>query len=124
MAMIFGGCVYGLIDYGQHTEQIHEGYKRAKTIITPLEDDHVRFSWLVSVAVILCLFLFHRSQQKAERIIALLLVTFFVVYLHILSARTGLFSLYLFLLLYAGWLLLQVKNRKWALTIFVLVLAL
>ena len=124
LAMIFVGCVWGLIDYSQHAVQIHEEYKRAKTIITPLEDDHVRFSWLVSVAVILCLFLFHRSGHKSERSLSLIVATFFVAYLHILSARTGLFSLYLFLLLYAGWLLLQVKSRKWALTILALVLAL
>lgn len=117
---VFGGCMWGLVDYLQNAQQIHEGYTRAKTILTPLEDDHVRFSWLVSAAVILCALLLRQVAQKAFKWLLLLLLLFFVVYLHILSARTGLISLYIFFVLYAGWFLLRGKDRKWAIIFIVL----
>ncbi|HEX8315922.1 MAG TPA: O-antigen ligase family protein [Flavisolibacter sp.] len=124
LMLVFGGCVWGLIDYWQNTAQIHEDYLKAKTIRTPLENDHVRFSWLVSVAVILCFLLLAGSRQRLERMVLSALLIFFTIYLHILSARTGLFSLYIFILLYAGWLLQKNKNRKWAVASLVLLLAL
>ena len=111
---VSSGCTLGLIDYAQNTRSIHEGYLRAKTILTPLENDHVRFSWLVSTAVILCLLLVQLVQLMKARVFLLLLAIFFVVYLHILSARTGVLSLYIFLLLYAVWLLFKTEKRRWA----------
>ena len=97
----------------KNSNVIHEGYLRAKTILTPLEDDHVRFSWLISVAVMLCLLLFQLVQQMKGKIVLLLLTIFFIIYLHILSARTGLLSLYIFFLLYAAFLLFKIKKKKW-----------
>ena len=110
---VFAGCIWGLIDYAKNSNVIHEGYLRAKTILTPLEDDHVRFSWLISVAVMLCLLLFQLVQQMKGKIVLLLLTIFFIIYLHILSARTGLLSLYIFFLLYAAFLLFKIKKKKW-----------
>lgn len=121
---VFGGCVWGLIDYWQDPTGMHEAYLKAKTILTPLENDHVRYSWLVSVAIALCCLLFLRTEEKIRRWLLLLLAVFFVLYLHILSARTGLISFYLFLIIYGGWLLVRSKNRKWAAGIALLVLAL
>lgn len=112
LLLIFGGCVWGLLDYAQHAAQIHEDYLRAKTICTPFENDHVRFSWAVSVAVIVCLLLRREAAQKTQKVLLLLLAGFFAVYLHMLAARTGLLSLYLFLFIYATALLTKAQNRK------------
>jgi len=112
LALVFCGCVWGLMDYAQNAAQIHEGYLRAKTLRSPLENDHVRFSWLVSVAVILCFLLVETTQRNLQKILLLILCLFFVVYLHILSARTGIFSLYLFLAIYVAYTLLKMKRRK------------
>lgn len=124
LLFVFGGCIWGLVDYWQNPSQMHEAYLKAKTIRTPLENDHVRYSWLAAVAFILCCLLFSLSKEKTARSLLLLLAFFFVVYLHILSARTGLFSLYLFLFIYGAWLLAKSKNRKWAAGIALLVLVL
>ncbi|GAA4741480.1 hypothetical protein GCM10023229_21050 [Flavisolibacter ginsenosidimutans] len=124
LALVFSGCVWGLIDYAQNAAQIHEGYLRAKTLRTPLEGDHVRFSWLVSVAVILCLLLAEATQQNAQKVLLLVLCLFFVIYLHVLSARTGIFSLYLFLLVYFLHLLFKMKNRKRSALLFCFLIAL
>lgn len=111
---VFGGCVRSLVYYAQHAAQVHEGYLRAKILLTPLADDHVRFSWLVSVAVVLCFWLLKRATAKRERIVLFFGAAFFIAYLHVLSARTGLLSLYLFLILYAGALLLRAQARRTA----------
>ncbi|WP_162944518.1 O-antigen ligase family protein [Flavisolibacter nicotianae] len=108
---VFAGCAAGLLHYAFHPDEVHAGYLRAKTLLTPLENDHVRFSWLVSVAVIGCFFFRCFFETRWINTALLVLAVFFVLYLHILSARTGLVSLYLFGLLCAGNFLLR-KEKK------------
>lgn len=112
LLIVFGGCVWGLSDYAQNTETINESYRRAKTILTPLEDDHVRFSWVVGVAIILCCLLLQLLKDKRFRLLLVMLAIFFAVYLHILSARTGLFSLYISLFIFAGWMIFKSQAKK------------
>jgi len=114
LALIFCGCMYGLIHYALHYSLVNESYLRAKTILTPLEDDHVRYSWLVVAGIILSLKFLQEATNKKAKITFFLLAIFFAVYLHILSARTGLFCFYLFLFLLAGWFFLKRKNWKLA----------
>jgi hypothetical protein len=40
-----------------NAEAVNEGYLRASTMLTPLENDHVRFSWLVAVAILVALWM-------------------------------------------------------------------
>jgi hypothetical protein len=115
LLVVFAGCCWSLFHYLLNMEAVHEGYLRAKTLRTPLENDHVRFSWLVNVAVMTCFLLTHFIQHKTFRVLLWSGALFFSIYLHVLSARTGLISLYILLLLYAGWWLLQKKNLKLAL---------
>lgn len=112
LLVVFAGCCWSLLHYFQNMAAVHEGYLRAKTLLTPLENDHVRFSWLVSIAVMTCFLLVHFVKAKVLRILLWSGAVFFSIYLHVLSARTGMFSLYIFLVLYAGWALWQKKNVK------------
>lgn len=107
---VAAGCVWSLAHYAQNVAATNESYLRAKTLRTPLEDDHVRFSWLVAAAFVVSAFALQVARAKA-RILPALLCGFFAVYLHVLAARTGLLSLYLFLLLYSTWWLLRRKNK-------------
>lgn len=116
--VVFAGCCWSFVHYLRNMEAVHEGYLRAKTLLTPLENDHVRFSWLVSIAVMTCFLLNHFILHKTYRFLLWSVALFFALYLHVLSARTGLISLYIFLLLYAVWTLIQKKNRT--LTVFLL----
>lgn len=124
LALVACGCVWSLLDYAQNASQIHDDYLRAKTLRTPLENDHVRFSWLVSVAVILCVALIEHRKQKIQTFLLSVLCLFFVVYLHILSARTGLLSFYLFLLICLVHAVLKIKNRKQPVFLFCAVIVL
>ena len=118
LSVLFLGCAWSLLDYALHPSEIHASYLQAKTLRTPLADDHVRFSWLVAVAVIGCFFFRYLLQEKTAGNLLLILAAFFAAYLHVLSVRTGLGSLYLFLLLYAG-SFLKKRNLKMALVLVI-----
>lgn len=93
-------CCWSISQYLLDMQSINESYLRAKTIPTPLDDDHVRFSWLVCLAVITAVLLWDKFPGKYRGVrLALLIIP--VVYLHILSARTGLLMLYVFGLAFA-----------------------
>lgn len=86
-------CCWSAGQYLMDTQSINESYLRAKTIPTPLDDDHVRFSWLVCLAVITTVLLLDKFPVK-YRAVWMVLLIIPIVYLHILSARTGLVMLY------------------------------
>jgi len=102
---------WSLWQYGQQAAVIHEGYLRAKIIPTPMENDHIRFSWLVAAAAAVAFVLALESRRKSHRVMMVFLLVLFSVYLHMLSVRTGLFSLYLFFLVAGTWLLRE--KRRW-----------
>ncbi len=110
LVIVFLATVWSFGQYLLDIEGFNEGYLRSKTILTPLEDDHVRFSWLVSFAVLLCLVLIHLGSRF--KMVYIQTMIFFDVYLHVLSERMGLFSFYILLFMYASWLLLKQKNTK------------
>jgi hypothetical protein len=118
----FAACCYSLWQYAAHMQDLNKSYLQAKVIPTSLENDHVRFSWLISFAAMLALYIIRNEQKTLVRILMALLAVFFTVYLHILSARTGLVSLYIFLLLLVAEMLMKKRNRKWAFAICVLVM--
>jgi O-antigen ligase len=110
LGIVLGGVCWSLFHYFNDMRSIHEGYLKSKTIVTILENDHVRFSWMVTVGVLLCLLLIRRYPVRLTRILCGSLFLIFAVYLHILSARTGLLAFYLVLFLYSSWLLVRLKK--------------
>ncbi|MCG2617956.1 O-antigen ligase family protein [Terrimonas sp. NA20] len=95
-------CSWSLAQYFMNAELINESYLRAKTIPTLLGDDHVRFSWMVFLAIWIAVFLAgDKNAAGRKRAFLLLAVVFLVIYLHLLAARAGLVMLYLFAFCYA-----------------------
>lgn len=111
--LVFAGCCWSLYHYLQDPVTIHESYLRAKIMATPLANDHVRFSLIVSLAIIFCVILFVSTSQNKSKIVLALLMVFFTVYLHILSARTGLAGLYIFILYGIIRMAASFKKNKW-----------
>jgi O-antigen ligase len=105
------GTAWSFYNYWIDKEAINESYLRAKVFLTPLENDHVRFSWMVAVAALLCLW-FVENASRWIKCIARFFALWFVVYLHVLTARTGLFSLYLMLAFYAVWKISTTKSTR------------
>ena len=95
--LVIAGCCWSLLQYLQNIHSIHEQYLQAKLIPTPLENDHVRYSLIVTVAVIFLAILMQQYLPGKKWFIPGTLLVFLIAYLHILSARTGLVSLYVFL---------------------------
>lgn len=96
LLLVFSGAAWSIWQYLQQTGAIQAAYLKAKTLDVPLQNDHVRFSWMVCVAVIVAVYLTEKIHQKTAKLFLVSLSVFFIAYLHILSARTGLFCLYFF----------------------------
>jgi O-antigen ligase len=95
------GAGWSLIQYMAEPGRMAASYLKAKSLPTPLENDHVRFSWMVSVAVLCCLVVRQQVVARNARLLLLIAACFLAVYLHILAARTGLLCFYFSLFLYA-----------------------
>jgi O-antigen ligase len=111
------GCCWSLFQYFTNPGAINESYLRAKTLPTPLDSDHVRFSWLVSIAVVCGTLLIYTTSNRLTKAFLISSTILLVIYLHVLSARTGLVLIYFFFLCFILYLAVQRKRN------FVFVLA-
>lgn len=112
VALTVGGTVWSMTHYLQDTAGTHAGYLRSGTMLTPLDNDHVRFSWLVSVAVIIAVYIGWqvRQQQKGLTVLLWITASWLIVFLHILAARTGLFALYGSVFLLGIWVMIRTRK--------------
>ncbi|MCW3074119.1 MAG: hypothetical protein JWP69_1188 [Flaviaesturariibacter sp.] len=94
IGLVLLGAAWSMAGYLQNPAAHNEAFLKAKTFATPLGDDHVRFSWLVSVGL-LAIFLMWQQAVKRIRIVLGFVAMLLVIYLHILSARTGLGAFYI-----------------------------
>lgn len=111
---VSGATLWSIFQYALDREAIHAAYLKAKTMPVPLEGDHVRFSWLVAIALLFAVMTAQQIREKWLRGILLLLAAWFLVYLHLLAARTGLFAAYLFLFALVLYKLFSQRNRKFS----------
>lgn len=98
LLLTFAGVLQSLWYYLQHRNVVTEAYLQAHTITTPMGDDHVRFSLTVAIASLACVFLLANNRKDySNRTVSFLAICLgiFVIYLHILGARTGLICFYL-----------------------------
>jgi O-antigen ligase len=89
---------------------IHQ-YGFAKILPTPVESDHICFSMSVALYIIWCVFFFPFIKNKFYRWFVACTVVLLSVYLHLLSAKSGLLSWYFFMLC---WIIyIAVKRTIW-----------
>ncbi|MBP6455702.1 MAG: O-antigen ligase family protein, partial [Chitinophagaceae bacterium] len=111
--LCFGGVCWSSFYYAQHFQEINSMYKFSKTIPTPFKNDHIRFSLSLVISIICCgLFLFKNNNSKIIKISSLVLGTIFIVFLHILSVRSALISLYLVAFYFLIIFLIKQKSIK------------
>jgi O-antigen ligase len=120
LAIILLTCVFcssgwSLIYYVRSAGMINQEYLRGKSMVTALDNDHVRFSLLVFIAIITSCFMYYRFRTSRIAGFFLFVAVCFLVYLHLLAARTGLLALYLSLAISVIYFLHK-RGRKWALT--------
>jgi len=108
------GVSYSMWQYMQDAGSVHAGYLRSHTIKTPVGNDHVRFSLVVTIAIQTIVFLLMTKKKQFSKGISLFLWIVFtglVIYLHILAVRTGLLCFYTGILIFLIWLLWNRKDK-------------
>src|SRR5688572_15298547 len=103
--------------YAVDIKAINEAYLRAKTMTTPLENDHVRYSWMVSIAILLSAWMCWQRRNKKDILFWILAgtITGLIIFLHLLAARTGLLSFYVMLVTAITWWIFSQRQKKYVL---------
>jgi O-antigen ligase len=126
LSIVLAGAGWSLWQYLQNVQLVQEAYLRAQTIQTPLGDDHVRFSLLVSIAILTAVFLSAQEETKKAKGVLIglwLAVLLLVIYLHVLAARTGLICFYVGAFITVAWLVAKAKNSWRYAWVLVLIIA-
>ena len=111
LVLTVSGSLWSVYQFATNSTKILQGYLQAKIMPTPFEDDHIRFSWLVVLVIVLSLHTLHKNSSKVIKACLYILVAWLIIYLHLLAAKTGLLCLYA-----AGFILMLHKIitlKKW-----------
>lgn len=111
-AIVFLGCIWSVVNYFYHYNEINQSYLVAKVMPTLMDNDHIRFSWLVVLNVILLSWQLYNNSTRVEKTIGIFLLVFFFVFIHLLAAKTGLLSIYISLFLTILYFLFISKQKK------------
>lgn len=114
--ILLTGCAtwWSMWHYLVDMDAVHSGYLQAKTMITPLQNDHVRFSWMVSTCILLATYLLWQKKELPLHIKAawIILIIWLIVYLHLLAARTGLLCFYSMCFMGIIYFIFKTRNIK------------
>ncbi len=126
IGLVATGSCWSLFHYLSNPAAIGESYLKAKTIVTPLENDHVRFSWLVSVAILLTgwLCIEKRNENKILFFSLVIVAAWLIIFLHVLAVRTGLFCFYIMVAGTAAWLIVKKIRWQWGVGLLLLLITL
>jgi hypothetical protein len=125
VVLVTAGTAWSMFHYLANIEEVNEGYLRAKSLVTPLANDHVRFSWMISAAIFFCVRLWWK--WKNNKTLSWLLVwmgVWLIIFLHILAARTGLISFYIILTGAALWIIFKKAKTMYGTILVLLMVAL
>jgi len=126
VTLLFIGSLWSVVQYLPDQEKYDALYRFSKTIPTPAENDHIRFSMGIVIALLLWLKVeewrsyFYPLLKWSFRIAAI----WFVIYLHILGAKTGLIGLYLVVMPFFILQLVQANKKQLAAATLIAVLCL
>jgi O-antigen ligase len=109
IVLVVGGTIYTMGIYYLDTNALQEQYQYAKVLPTILDNDHIRFSWCVVIALILLLYQHSEINSKRLQRINYVIGLWLFIFLHILGSKTGLLMCYIGVLIY---LFYQFKKAK------------
>jgi len=103
------GTIWSAAFYISNLHAVQESYLRSQIMDTPMENYHVGFSWMICMAILLggWLWLEKREQTKKNSWGLLITIVWQIIFLHILAARTGLFSFYFAIFFICVWLVFK-----------------
>lgn len=116
LLLVFAGTCWSAAQYLADTGAVNAAYLKAKSIPSPLENDHIRFSWLVAAAILCGMLLLSMKQSRGMQVFLWAMIAWFAAYLHLLSARTGLLCFYIILFFYVLWQVWRKRRsaKAWA----------
>ena len=121
--VVLMGCVWSVLLFINDKEAITKSYLVAKVMPTAMDDDHIRFSWLVTLSIILLSWQLVIQSTKKEKIAGGVLMALLMMYLHLLASKTGLLCLYVSVGMMIFYFLLQQKTRNISLILLVTIAA-
>lgn len=111
MGCCLAAAVYATTNYLLHLKEINKSYLESG--VMPTEPDHIRFSLLVSMAVLAgTVLVFDRTLPRRLRQATAVAVGVLFLFQHLLAARSGLVTMYAGGALWLGWLGWQLKRWK------------
>jgi O-antigen ligase len=119
--VVFISALIILINYFIHFDAMNEGLLRGHAIQTPYKE-HIRYSLMLCFAT--CALIYMRIHnyfiwsQKVEKQLQLLLSFLLIVFIHVLSVRSGILSLYMCLFVIGLYLLFYFKKYFVGLSVF------
>ncbi len=125
VGIITAATLWSMGHYIVDIKQVQENYLRSQLMVTPMENDHVRFSWVISVSILITTWLWLEKKKETKRNswLLLIVIAWQIVFLHILAARTGLLSFYLMILIAAaGFIFKKWRSGKGVLLLLALLL--
>jgi len=114
MSLLFAGSVWSAVHYVSDQETYQALYRLSKTLPTPAENDHIRFSMAIVIALLLWLKLeeWKSSSSLVIKWSCRIAAAWFVIYLHLLGAKTGLVGLYIVVLPLFIWQLYRTEKKQ------------
>lgn len=106
------GIGWSLYKYYEHKEAFDVGYGFSKVIPTPFKNDHIRFSLAVVMSICFCTDLFIKYSKPLVRILLIFVILIDILYLHILSAKSGIVAFYLVAFIGIIQVIFSTKFRK------------
>ncbi len=116
-------CLWSNWQYVIDKDAIIKSYLVARIIPVALDNDHIRFSWLVVLTMIVLYYQLKFQSTQKEKITGGIILLLLGAYLHLLAAKTGLLCLYVALLIELFSLLFQKKQWKTGLLTFIIIAA-
>ena len=115
------GCCWSLLQYALNYTNIQLSYLQAKVMATPSDNDHIRFSWMVVIAISFTIRCLQEESNKIKQFILSALLISLVLYLHILASKTGLVCLYTGVFMYLLDFIFLKKKYKTAVSLLLLI---
>ena len=119
MSLLFAGSVWSAAHFIGNGQTYEALYRFSKVLPTPADNDHIRFSMAIIIALLLWLQLEEWKAINSAvwvwvfRCIALWLI----IYLHLLGAKTGLLGVYIIVLPLLIWKLMEARLKQLALPV-------
>ena len=124
--LIVGGSIWSMMNYISNPIETQQAYLQSRIIETPLENDHVRFSWLVSLGILISVWIGFKKLKTNSSIswLFFMIAIWLIVFLHVLAARTGLLSFYIISLLIIVWLIVKKLNLIYGISLLLILVSL